>query len=114
MATTELTHRVGLWNAAVALARLGDDQGIQFVVHVLLDRSALSQMPAAESGQAAQQNMAGPTVDRVMILTLSAAVHMKDPLIWDKIQEIADNDPSGVVRNAALQVLRHRPPPVTD
>jgi len=93
--------REARWNAAVALARLGDPHGSQLVAGLLLNRQALAQLPAAESGQGAQKKMPGPMQDRIMLSTLSAADTMKGSMIWDKINDIADNDASQLVRNAA-------------
>ena len=109
MTITDLTHREGQWNAAVALTRLDDDSGVRFVSEVLLNRQALLQMPAGESGQAAQSTMPGPMVDRVMISTLSAMMTVNSQPIWDKIKQIADHDPSGPVRMAATKVFQSHP-----
>ena len=105
MQTTGSAMREAQWNAAVALARLGDRNGSGLVVNLLLDRQALSQLPAGESGSAVQEKMAGPMIDRIMVATLAGVAQASDPVIWDKIRQIADKDPNASVRNAALNVL---------
>lgn len=94
-----------VWNASIALARLGDAQGARFVADVLLDRSALAQMPEGEAGSAAQEKMSRTTQDHVILSTLAAARTMTDPQVWDKIREIADRDPNRAVQSAARQLL---------
>ena len=103
-----LEMREAKWNAAVSLARLGDTGGSRFVASLLLDRQALGQMPADETGPGTQEKMADRMADRVMLATLASATDMNDQTIWDKITQIADNDPSRPVRNAAKQLLLNR------
>lgn len=112
MGPVDLALRESRWNAAVALARLGDADGSRFVATVLLDRAALAQLPAAETGPDTQKTMPPGTVDRVMLATLKAADTMTDPAIWDKITQIADHDPSLPVRQEAYRLLQApRPAP---
>jgi len=96
------------WNAAVALAKLGDTGGSRFVATVLLDRSALGQMAAGESGPITQQKMALNMQDRIMLAVMASLATVQDPSIWDKIGKIADNDPSLAVKNAARQLVMAR------
>ncbi len=110
MVITDLTMREAQWNAAVALARLGEPQGQQFIAAVLLDRQALAALPAGETGPLTQKKMTGPMIERIMLTTLAALKTAPDPLIRDKIRQIADNDPSATVRNAAMKALNDKTP----
>ncbi len=105
------------WNAGVALAKLGDRRGIAMVTGLLLNREALAQLPAGETGAEAAQLMPPSLQDRVMVHTLANVmssdgtthtVHMKDSAIWDKIGELAEKDPSREVRRAAQALLDRR------
>lgn len=98
------------WNAAVALARLGDAQGSAFVAEVLLDPQALSKLPQAMDGPAAETTMSPGSQDRLMLSVLASAPDMKDERIWAKIQLIADGggDYRLGVRKAALELLSKR------
>ena len=103
-----LTMRDAKWNAAVALARLGDPGGSQFVESVLLNREVLEQMGAEESGPHFEATVTTTMVNRIMLATLASAADMKGPAIWNKINYIADNDPNRSVRNAAKQLVLNR------
>ena len=95
------------WNAAVALARLGDRRGAQLVADVLLDRAALS----AESVVATDGDddpMLAQTLEDILLRTLMAARRMTDPLIWDKIKELSQSDSSRRVRILARQLVLER------
>lgn len=106
------------WNAAVALARLGDEQGSGFVVDVLLSPEALAKLPQATTGPAAEQTMSPAAQDRLMLSVLASARDMTDPRVWAKIADIAkgDGDYRLGVRTAALELVSRRqgdkmPPP---
>lgn len=103
-----LAMREVRWNAAVALAKLGDAGGSRMVANVLLDRPALSQMPAGESGQSVDQKLSVQMQDRIMLSAMASLGSTSDPTIWDKIEQIADSDPNRVVRNAAKQLVMGR------
>ncbi len=103
--STGLVMREARWNAAVALARLGDAKAGRFVADVLLDREALSQMPAGETGTQAQQKMTRAAADRVMLAAIISVGQSDDPSIQDKIRQIADNDPSRLLRSTAQKLL---------
>ena len=107
-ATVEM--REARWNAAVALARLGDPQGSRLVASLLLDRQTLSELPAGETGGVPAHGQKMPQVmqDRIILATLASADTMNDPMIWDKIRQIADKDPSRPIRSAASQLLLRR------
>ena len=103
-----LEMREARWNAAVAMAKLGDAQGGRFVADVLLDRSVLAAMPAGETGPSVEQKMTRGMADRVILSTLASVYQTDDQQIWDKITQIADNDPSRVVKTAAEKLLKSR------
>jgi HEAT repeat protein len=108
MEPMEPRMREARWNAAVALARLGDAQGSRLVAGLLLDRAALSGLSAGESGADAQIKMPAAMVDRIMLATLESASVMTDAQVWDKIGLIAENDPSLPVREGALRLIQGR------
>ncbi len=101
-------YRDSRWNAAVALARLGDAEASRFVAKVLLDRDALHERLTA--GLAANQpaRTTQVAVDRVMLSVLAAANTMNDPGIWAKIEHLAEKDPSRTIRKAARQLTHTR------
>ena len=103
-----LEQREVQWNAAIALAKLGDEMGGRIVAEVLLNRHALAEMPAAESGRLALQKMNTGMQSRVILTTLAAAEKMTDTFVQDMIRQIADNDPSPGVRAAAKSLLMRR------
>ncbi len=104
-ASAGLVMREARWNAAVTLAKLGDAGGGRFVATVLLDREALSQMPAGESGRASEDKMPIVLQDRVILSTLASLAEVDSPLLWDQVRNLADNDPSRPVRNAARKLM---------
>ncbi len=106
--TTE--QREVQWNAAVALARLGDEQGSAYVGDVLLNPEALAKLPQATSGPAAERSMTIATQDRLMLSVLASAGDMTDGKVWAKIKSIADGegDYRLGVRKAALELLNAR------
>lgn len=97
------------WNAAVALARLGDEAGGRWVADVLLNRQALSQLPAEAEGRGAQRLMSEEMQTRVMLLTLASASAMTQAEVWDRIRTLAATDANPVVRTSAMQLLGGRP-----
>jgi len=90
--------RDAVWNAAIALARLGDEKGSTIVATVLLDRKALTQIADLDTGMQ----------DRVMLSTLLVAKDMTDPRIWDKIKQLAaqDSNPRVQAQTRGLLMLR--------
>ena len=105
--------REASWDAAVALARMGDDRASGIVADLLLDRRALEQLPAdtpaASGGGSLTRATIGPSKQTMILLaTLSAADRMTDPRVWDKINRLADSDSNVAVRTAAAQMLLQR------
>jgi HEAT repeat protein len=96
------------WNAGVALARLGDEQGAGIVADVLLNRKALAEMSAGETGPAREQRMPPDMQDRVILSTLAATPGMTDERVWIRIQQLADHDPKVKIQSAASQMLMQR------
>lgn len=108
------------WNAAIALARLGDDGGSRVVAGVLLNREALAKLPATELGPNAQQAMRATDQDHVILHTLAAvpgyagsvsdaiAPGMDSQIVWDRIAQIADSDPNMAVRKAAISLMNEK------
>ncbi|MCC6581644.1 MAG: HEAT repeat domain-containing protein [Phycisphaeraceae bacterium] len=108
MTATGLERREIVWNAAVALARLDDALGVQFVVEVLLDRQALARESAVNDQGASEAALSDTAQDRIMLRTLEASAYMLDLKVWDKINDLASRDRSRVVRDAARELLRRR------
>jgi hypothetical protein len=111
MNATSTEQREVQWNAAVALARLGDEQGSRFVVDVLLNPEALSQLPMSSDGPGSQQLLSRGAQDRLMLAVLASARDMTDAGIWSKIQQIADNSDKRYslgIQTAARELLSTR------
>ena len=98
-------HREASWDAAIALARLGDGEASEIVADVLLTREALAQLPADVSGEVPGQMSPGQQ-DRVILLTLAELAAVTDPRVRAKIKDLATSDPNRVVRSAADNVVR--------
>ncbi len=94
------------WNAAVALARQGDEEGSLVVSGLLLDRAALARL-AGGSG-APGSGMTREEQDRVILSALASAGSMTHAMVWDKIRALQMGDPSPLVRRAAAAVLAER------
>lgn len=103
MSAQGLEQREAVWNSAIALARLGDEQGAHFVTDLLLNREYLGKQPELIEGP--RQPMSPATQDRVILSVLAAARTMPSPIVWDKVREIAEKDPSRVVKAAAHNIL---------
>jgi hypothetical protein len=108
MDSGDLARRYVRWNAAVALARLGDKRGDQLVAGLLLDRTELARHADSVKGEHAQATMTRQTQDQIILSTLAAARDMTGQIVWDKIKHLADNDNSAQVKAAARQLLLAR------
>ena len=89
------------WNAAVALARHGKNEGVP-VLKQMLDRGYVEQAVTREVDQAGDQD---PIAD-VMIGGLRAAAALRDQTLRPAIEGLSQQDRSLRVRQAALEALR--------
>src|SRR5262249_13938881 len=89
------------WNAAVALARKGNHEGVP-VLRQMLDRRYVEQ---AVKREVRLDEDIDPIAD-VMISSLRAAATLKEPSLKASITERSQNDRSLKVRDAALEALR--------
>lgn len=89
------------WNAAVALARRGNREGLG-VIRQMLDRTYVEQAVKREVRQDGEQD---PIAD-VMISGLRAAAALKDDTLRDSIVTLSTGDRSMKVRQAALLALK--------
>jgi HEAT repeat protein len=89
------------WNAAVALARHGNGDGVG-VLKQMLDRTYVEQ---AVKRDVRQDDDADPIAD-VMISGLRAAATLKDASLRPSVVTLSQNDRSIKVREAALEALK--------
>ncbi len=89
------------WNAAIALARHGDHEGVP-VLRQMLDRTYVEQTVKREVRLDADVD---PVAD-VMISGLRALAALKDASLRASIEELSQQDPSMKVRQAALEALK--------
>ncbi len=89
------------WNAAVALARHGNGEGIG-VLQQMLDRAYVEQTVK----RAARPDEDADPVADVMISGLRAAATLKDGTLRTTVTELSRTDRSLKVRQAALEALR--------
>jgi HEAT repeat protein len=85
------------WNAALALARLGDVSGVE-VLEQMLDRRLLAQIPDITPLQQ----------EEAMISALRALVALDAEIDRATLDRLADEDPSLKVRQAAIEARRGR------
>ncbi|MCE9589112.1 MAG: hypothetical protein K8S99_01145 [Planctomycetes bacterium] len=109
--------RVVQWNAAIALARLGEEDGGRVVAEVLLNREALAKLPSSDLGGETRQSMDSADQDHVILQTLASVPGsesvagdarvdgMKSELVWNRIRLIADSDKNLAIRNAAVSLV---------
>ena len=89
------------WNAAVALARHGRDDGVP-VLRQMLDRAYVEQTVRREVNPAEERD---PVAD-VIISGLRAAATLKDASLRQPIEGLSQQDQSMKVRQAALEALK--------
>jgi len=89
------------WNAAVALARHGNGDGVG-VLKQMLDRTYVEQAVKRDVRQNDDQD---PVAD-VMISGLRAAATLKDASLRPSVTTLSQNDRSIKVREAALEALK--------
>lgn len=88
------------WNAALALARRGDDAAAP-VLRTMLDRGHLAGVP----GLLAEQR------EEAILAAVAAAAFLDDAGLRAALVPLRDSDPSLKVRDAAAAALRGDPPP---
>ena len=89
------------WNAAVALARHGDHDGVP-VIREMLDRGAVEQTVRRD---VRQDEDVDPVAD-VMISGVRAAAALKEATLWTPVENLSQQDKSLKVREAALEALK--------
>jgi len=89
------------WNAAVALARHGRNEGAS-VLHQMLDRAYVERTVKREVRQDSDQD---PIAD-VMISGIRAGAALKDTSLRPAIETLSQQDRSMKVRQAAFEALR--------
>jgi HEAT repeat protein len=89
------------WNAAVALARKGNHDGVG-VIRQMLDRTYVEHTVRRDVRQDSDQD---PIAD-VMISGLRAAAALKDDTLRSSVEGLSQSDRSLRVRQAALEALR--------
>lgn len=82
------------WNAAIALAKLGDDSGRDRIFQ-MLDREFLGSVGDMSEEQRSE----------AMLNAMKGAVLLKDPSFRPSLEEISDQDPDLKVRQAAFEAL---------
>ena len=89
------------WNAAVALARHGNHEGVP-VLRQMLDRQYVEQAVKRDVRQDEDQD---PIAD-VMISGLRAAAALKDDTLKPSVTSLSQQDRSMKVRQAAIEALK--------
>lgn len=89
------------WNAAVALARHGRNEGVP-VLRRMLDRTYVESAVEGEVQADADTDPAGV----VMISGLQAAAALREPALRQPVEALSRGDKSLKVREAALQALK--------
>jgi HEAT repeat protein len=89
------------WNAAVALARHGNHDGVAMIKQ-MLDRPFVEQTVKRDVRQDADMD---PVAD-VMISGLRAAAALKDESLKPSVTQLSEGDRSLKVRQAAIEALK--------
>jgi HEAT repeat protein len=89
------------WNAAVALARHGNSDGVA-VLREMLDRAFVEERVTVEGRQHVDQD----PVSEIMISGLRAAAALGDESLRSSIEQLSREDASVKVRQAALEALK--------
>jgi HEAT repeat protein len=85
------------WNAAIALAQLGDSSGRERILQ-MLDRSFLDGVAEMTEEQKAQ----------AMLTAMKGAVLLPDPELHERLEAISRSDPNLKVRQSAFEALAER------
>ena len=83
------------WDAAIALAKMGDSSGQQVILH-LLNREYLGTFPEVDPYE---QN-------QIILVAIKAASYIKHPVLIEMIKKLSENDSNMKVRNAAMEALK--------
>lgn len=89
------------WNAAVALARHGDREGVP-VLRRMLDREYVERTVTRTPSQDADTD----PIAEVMMSGLRALAALEERSVRDVVVELSERDPSLRVRQAAIETLR--------
>ena len=89
------------WNAAVALARHGNADGVP-VLRQMIDRTYVEQAVKREPGQQSDQD----PIAEVMISGVRAAAALRAVSLRPPVEELSQRDSSMKVRQEALEALR--------
>jgi HEAT repeat protein len=89
------------WNAAVALARAGDREGVP-VLRRMLDREYVQRTVTRTTGPTAETD----PVDDIIISGLRAVAAIRDPGLRPQVDALSREDRSMQVRQAAMQTLK--------
>ena len=82
------------WDAAVALAKMGDASGA-FIIESLLDRQYLNAFPQVDEAEKHQ----------AILVAIEVSSMLKDDRFETKLVELAESDQNLKVRNAAIKTL---------
>lgn len=85
------------WNAALSLARLGDDSGSEILVK-MLDRGAL----------ASNYQMPKDRIEKVMVNAIKGLARLRRPDSLSLFESLARDDESLLVRQAAIEAIRYQ------
>ena len=117
LASSAGTNRDLLWNAGCALAVLGDERGIPFVV-TLLDRAWLKTQPydprAPQLGlmdEASLRKIIASTINVVVGFDPRLGgftVRVSSPQVWEMIETLAQSDPDASIKDLARAALDAR------
>lgn len=96
------------WNAALALARLGNGRGKSLLLD-MLDRAywedEVKVRIKAGDGSVSEYAMPPGAVDRYLVATVEAASHLSDPDVWTRIRGL-EADAAAAVQNEVRKVTR--------
>ncbi len=83
------------WDAAVSLAKMGDNHGRKILLD-LLDEHYLTEFPEVDSHER----------DQARMVAIRAGILLNDSLVNRRIRELAEGDESINIRKTALEVLK--------
>jgi HEAT repeat protein len=83
------------WDAAIALAKMGDSSGQQVILR-LLNREYLEKFPEVDPYE---QN-------QIILVAIKAASCIRNSGLSEVIKKLSKNDPNMKVRNAAMEALK--------